>query len=129
MHGHMNWGNYPHTRFSRAGMEMDVPLIPAPVAGVALICGLIVGVLIGYKKAQIHAVASTMGGTGHGMMGGGMTAGHGFDGHWMKRKKAMMSAMAAHHHHQTGSGPCWCGAQGESAEVPENAEKEATGGK
>ena len=122
MHG-MNWGGHPHKRYSGAGMEVDVPLIPAPVAVMTMIVGMAIGVMIGHKKAMMHCgQPGMMGGMGHGMMGGGMGAGYGGD--WMKRKKAMMQGMGGHHHHSYGAGPCFCGVQSKSADMPEGAEEE-----
>ena len=118
----MNWGGHPHKRYSGAGMEVDVPLVPAPMVFFGLVAGLMIGMLIGHKQAMMPGGGyGMMGGMGHGMMGGGMGAG--YDGDWMKRKKAMMQAMGGHHHHGYGAGPCCCG-EGQAAGMPEGAEDE-----
>lgn len=122
MHGRMAWGHDPHKRYSGAGMELDVPLVPAPHVWAAAIIGMLVGVMIGYKKAKLAQMHSRMmGGMGHGMMGGGMR--YGGDGDWMSRKKAMMQAMAAHHHHGYGSAPCCCGADVQPGAAQQGADK------
>jgi hypothetical protein len=121
---HMNnWGHYPTRHYKGAGMDVDIPLVPAPMAAATMIVGLLLGVMIGYKKAAMHrGHAAMMGGMGRGQMGGRM--GYGPDGDWMMRKKQMMQAMAGHHHHGYGSKPCYCG-QGmhEGGEIEEEGEE------
>jgi len=127
MHGQMNWGGHPHKRYSGAGMEMDVPLVPAPMVFFGMVAGLMIGMLIGHKKAMMHCgQPGMMGGMGHGRMGGmmGGMRGYGGDGDRMSRKKAMMQAMAAHHHHGYESAPCYCGCGGQSGETRQGAEDE-----
>jgi len=126
MHHPMHWGHGPYTHYSKAGMDMDVPLIPAPVAFLTLVLGLCAGVMIGHHKALVRCGQPGM--TGHGMgmgmgmgRGMGMGAGQGEGGDWKSRKKAMMRSMMAHHHHGYGSAPCTC-AEGQAAEMPEEAE-------
>lgn len=123
MHG-MNWGGHPHRRYKGAGMEIDLPLVPAPVAGAAMLLGLMLGMLIGYKKARIvQAHRGMMGRMGHGMMGGDMgCCGGGRMGH----KRAMMQMMAMHHHHGYGATPCCCGEEYEYHEMPEDEEEDET---
>lgn len=91
-----------------------------------MLFGLLLGMIIGYKKAKlVQAHRGMMGGMGHGMMGHGM--GYGRDGDWIMRKKAMMRAMAAHHHHGYGSTPCCCGAESETGGMHEGPEGETQG--
>ena len=117
MHDRMNWGGHPHKCCSGTGMDMEVPLIPAPVAVLTMIVGVAIGVIIGHKKAMMHGMGGhgMMGGMGHGMMGGG---------NWMARKKAMMYGAPMHHHHGYGTRPCCCGAEGDqTAEASEGTEE------
>lgn len=117
MHG-TNWGGHPHRRYKGAGMEIDLPLVSAPMAGIAVLVGMMLGMLIGYKKARIvQAHRGMMGGMGHGMMGSGMG---GYGGGMMGGKHAMMQMMAAHHHHGYGDMPCWC----DECDYDEMAEEE-----
>lgn len=112
MHGRMGWGHDPHKRYSGAGIELDVPLVPAPHVWAAVLIGMLLGVMVGYKKAMMVQAHRRM-------MMGGMRGGYGGDGDWMARKKAMMRGMAMHHHHGYGSAPCCCGAEGEARRSPE----------
>lgn len=103
MHRKMMWPGH-HKSFGDWS-DMEIPTIPAPVAMCALVVGLVMGMIVGKKKAMMHGMM------GRGMMGGGMMGGHGYGygyggkGEWM-RKKAMMYG---HHHHGDGAPPCWCG--------------------
>ena len=69
--------------------QIGIPLIPAPIALLAMIFGLMVGIMIGRKKSMMHGMASGMGGQ-------------------MDMRGMMMSKMAAHHHHGDGMHACQC---------------------
>lgn len=119
----MNWGHYPTRHYKGVGMDVDIPLVPAPMAVATMLVGLVLGVMIGHKTAAAHCRMGAMG--SHSMMGHGM--GTGRNGDWVMRKKAMMRMMAAHHHHGSGSTPCCCGAEGDSASMHEGPEGETQG--
>jgi hypothetical protein len=111
MHGHGKYG-YGHT--GHGGMQIPVPLIPAPAALCALLVGLVIGIVIGRKKSTIHGMGPGM---GHGMMQGmgpgmGSPMMHGMGsgmepGGWMEGKR-MMRGGKGHHHHGYGMPPCRC---------------------
>jgi hypothetical protein len=122
MHGgeHMHGGFGGPWQSSGDGghSPMRVPLIPAPVAFMTLMFGLMIGMMIGRKKAAVRGMG------GAGMCGGqGMGMGMGHMGHmgmggwggepgwdrWAMKKKMMMGGMP-HHHHGDGTPPCGCGA-------------------
>lgn len=121
MHGRMSWADSPHKHYSGAGFEMDVPMVSVPMAFFALVVGMMLGVMVGHKKAMMHGMMG--GGMRHGMMGGGMRGGYGWDGDWMARKKAMMRGMGMHHHHGYGAAPCMCGSESEGAGMHEGGEQ------
>jgi hypothetical protein len=91
MNGPMRLGGGDHP-MSHCGGEnqIGIPLIPAPIALLAMIFGLMVGIMIGRKKSMMHGMGSGMG--GH-----------------MDMRGMMMSKMAAHHHHGDGMCACGCG--------------------
>jgi hypothetical protein len=80
--------------------EMSIPLIPAPVAMVAMMVGLAIGIVIGHKKSMMH-----------GMGGWSRGGGHDSWGEWAARKR-MMGGWSGHHHHGDGKPPCGCGHEG-----------------
>jgi hypothetical protein len=83
--------------------QVDIPLIPAFLA---FMCGLMMGVMIGRRKAMMH-----------GMQGGGECGG-GMMRHKMMGPMGMMGMMGPmgmHHHHGDGMPQCTCGEGGESA--------------
>lgn len=122
MHGH-DWGRYPTRHYRRAGMEVDIPLVPAPMAAATMVVGLLLGVMIGYKKAaMLHAHRRMLGYAGHGWSGLHQPTGVETRGVYqeagdtccvgsarMMHKKAMIRAMVGHHHHGSGA-PCCCAA-------------------
>jgi len=78
---------------------MDVPMIPAPAAFMALVFGVVLGVMMGRHKSMRQSVQ----GEGHG-------------GSMMMHKRMMMGKMGGHHHHGYGMPPCGCGCgEGEDA--------------
>ncbi len=96
----MRWGGGYPVSYGAGAHQMDVPMVPAPVALLAMVCGLMIGAMIGRKKAMMHMRPDIgYGGTGW--------------GDWSMRDH-MMSRMAAHHHHGNGMPSCECGAEGVS---------------
>jgi hypothetical protein len=122
-HGPMGMHAGDQMGFGRGGYGMGVPLIPAPVAFMTMLFGLMIGLMIGRRKAMMHDMG--MGGMGMGGMGHmGMGMGHGGMGHgmgmggcgggwsdWAMKKKMMMGGggMPMHHHHGDGMPACGCG--------------------
>lgn len=131
MHG-MQMGGHPWG-YGGGMHDMRVPLIPAPMAFFAMIMGVMIGIMIGKKKAMMHDMGSgMMHGMGQGMMHGmgsgdmcgskagmmgGMDSGMGW-GDWSMRKK-MMKKMMAHHHHGEGSPACKCDEGASAMAMPE----------
>ncbi len=104
----MRCGGMGYHRHGWGGMEQmgGPPMIPAPMACVAMLFGVMIGLAIGRAKAMRHM------GMGMGMMGHG-------DGDWLMRKK-MMGKMMRHHHHHHGWGM-------EECECPESEEERKAG--
>lgn len=107
------------------GRFMGVPLIPAPMAFMALLFGVMIGVMIGHRKAAMRGMGGMgmgagMGGGWHGM--GGMGMGHGMGmgkdmgrcggggewDRWAIKKRMMAGGMSPHHHHGDGAPACNC---------------------
>jgi hypothetical protein len=103
MQSPMMWGGSPMMGHPHGHHPIGVPLIPAPMAFVAMLFGMMMGVMIGRQKAMMSG------------MGTGMSGACGGDA-WMMRKKKMMGMgmMGMHHHH--GEGPaCGCGHAGDAS--------------
>jgi hypothetical protein len=128
MHG-MKMGGHP-MGYGGGMHDMGVPLVPAPMAFMAMLFGIMIGVMIGKKKSMMHGMGSGM---MHGMgpdmacgpksgmgmmgMGSGMGSGMGWDD-WAMRKK-MMKKMWAHHHHGEGAPACKCDEGQAAMSMPE----------
>ena len=91
MHGPMGYGSGWHMG-SPGQHHGGVPFVPAPMAFLALMFGLMMGVMIGRRRAMMHGMGMGMGGEcGRGMM-----------------RSKMMGMMSAHHHHGNGMPQCAC---------------------
>jgi len=77
--------------------QVLVPFVPAPVVFLAVMFGLMTGVMIGRKAAMMH----------------GMHAGDACGPRMMHRKMMGMGGM--HHHHGDGMPQCTCGEGGQGA--------------
>jgi hypothetical protein len=102
MNGSAKWGGGCPTSYGHGEQHGGMPLIPAPVACVAMLFGVMIGIMIGRKRSMMH-------GQGMGMMmhGPGMGVERG-GGDWMMRKKMMGGMGMHHHHHGYGMPECKC---------------------
>lgn len=97
------------------GTQMQVPMVPGPMAFFGMFVAFMIGMMIGMKKSM--AMRDTGMGM-HGMPGMGM---HGMSGMGMPGKMGM------HHHHGYGMPACGCGPSAQSEPQGEQDRPEGGG--